>query len=287
MTVSQQLRARADEVLERHEAGELESALAAAESLAADAEAASTDDAVVRETLFTARFERAVLLTELGDALAAISAYADAESVPADLLDPDQRHEIAMARLNRGILCDSIGEHDAAIQAYEDLVVEFQDADDPVTADQVVRARVNLAGAFLAAGREPAALSTAEWLVEHLDGNEPGQAEQLAMAVRIRAAALRALGRVQDASVALTVERDLVDDTAVRVQMLAAQLEHARALLELGRSQEAASLTKSVADEVGDSPAPEFFDVEPWLGELCATLGVAHDGFDGRDGPGG
>ena len=104
MALSQQLRARADDVLELHEAGDLEEALTAVESLISDAQQAGAADDVVRETLFMGWFERAVLLTEVGEVRAAITAYTEAEAVPADVSDPDQRHEIAMARDRKSVV---------------------------------------------------------------------------------------------------------------------------------------------------------------------------------------
>jgi hypothetical protein len=84
----QQLRARADAVLELHEDGDLGAALTACERLLEDVTPEDAHDPVLRETLFTARFERALLLTELGELTAAADAYADAAATPADPTTP-------------------------------------------------------------------------------------------------------------------------------------------------------------------------------------------------------
>lgn len=268
---TQQLRAQADSVLERHEAGDVDGALAATESLIHEAQQADQQDEVVRETLFMARFEQAVLLTEFGELAAAAAAYAEAEAVPTDVSDPDQRHEIAMARLNRGILHDALGSHGEAIRAYEQLIGEFGDADDPVTVDQVHRARVNRAAAYLNEGRVAAAIGAADWLVARLDGRDPGQAEQLAMAVRIRGAALRAQNRLDEAVAAFDdIDRCVAQAPAVRGQVLTARVERARALHELGDDTAAIDL---IDGEVEEFPRePELLDARQALDALVAEL---------------
>src|SRR5690625_1212557 len=128
MSDPKNLRERADSVLELHEAGESDTALAAAQALAFDAAAAAdTTDPVVRETLFTSRFITALVLTDMGELARAADAYAEAAETPADLDDPDQRHEIAMALLNRGICLSMSGSFSAAIEAYEQLIAMFRE----------------------------------------------------------------------------------------------------------------------------------------------------------------
>jgi tetratricopeptide (TPR) repeat protein len=188
------LRAYADAVLEQHEVGDLEGALESCERLLAATAEGDLEDAVVRETLFTARFERALLLTELGELEVAAEAYAQAAATPADMDDPDQRHERAMAQLNHGICLVAADDHEAALRVYDELIATFRDAADPVTRDQVVRARVNRSAALLALGDPSAARAAAEELIEELDERDALDAEQLAMAIRLRAASLPGRG---------------------------------------------------------------------------------------------
>jgi tetratricopeptide (TPR) repeat protein len=261
----QQLRARADAVLELHELGDVDAALTACDGLIEDAaSAASADpaDPVVRETLFAARFERALLLTELGELSAAADAYEAAAATQADLDDPDQRHEVAMALLNRGICLDAIGDHRAALGAYDDLVGTFADADDPVTRDQVIRGRVNRASALLAVDEVHEALTVADSLIGELDPSEALEAEQLAMTVRLRAAALRALDRRDEAAASLAdVERCSDEDPAARSQVAAAQRERAEVLAELGRSDEAIAILEAAVARFTDDPDPVVVEV--------------------------
>jgi tetratricopeptide (TPR) repeat protein len=258
----QQLRARADAVLELHEDGALDEALEACERLVHDALASDADDPVVRETLFAARFERALLLTELGVLADAAAAYAEAAATPADPDDPDQRHEVAMALLNRGICLDAVGDHRAALAAYGELVGTFGHADDPVTRDQVIRARVNRASALLAIDELHESLTVADGLIAELDPAEALEAEQLAMTVRLRAAALRALDRRDEAAASLAdVERCTDEDPAARSQVAAAQRERAEVLAELGRSEEAIAILEAAVARFTDDPDPAVVEV--------------------------
>jgi tetratricopeptide (TPR) repeat protein len=258
----QQLRARADAVLELHEIGDVEGALVACEALLEDALAADVGDAVVRETVFAARFERALLLTELGELPAAAQAYADAAATPADLDDPDQRHEVAMALLNRGICLDAVGDHREALGAYDELIGSFGHADDPVTRDQVIRARVNRASALLAVDALHEALTVADGLIAELDPSEALEAEQLAMTVRLRAAALRALDRRDEAAESLAeVDRCTDEDPAARSQVAAAQRERAEVLAELGRPDEAIAILEAAVARFTDDPDPVVVEV--------------------------
>jgi tetratricopeptide (TPR) repeat protein len=258
----QQLRARADAVLELHDAGDLDDALATCEQLLEDAASGDPSDPVVRETLFAARFERALLLTELGELADAAGAYADAAGTPADLDDPDQRHEVAMALLNRGICLDAIGDHRGALEAYDELIGGFGDAGDPVTRDQVIRGRVNRASALLAVDDVHEALTVADVLLAELDPSEALEAEQLAMTVRLRAAALRALDRSDEAAASLAdVERCTDEDPAARSQVAAAQRERAEVLAELGRSDEAIAILEAAVARFTDDPDPAVVEV--------------------------
>lgn len=255
------LRARCDHVLELHEAGELDDALRAAERLADDAGDADLLDPVVRESLFTARFERALLLTELGDLEAAAEAYAAAAGTPADMDDPDQRHEVAMAGLNRGICLDAVGDHGGAIEAYDELLARFRDADDPVTLDQVLRARVNRAASLLAEDRVGEALTAAEVLIGELDPTDALEAEQLAMCVRLRGAALKASARIAEAADALAeVTRCAASDPAARTQVVAATRDRAQVLVELGRVEDAVAVLEEVDRRFEDDADPEVRD---------------------------
>jgi tetratricopeptide (TPR) repeat protein len=256
-----ELRAHADAVLEQHEAGDLEGALHSCERLLAVAETGDPDDPVVRESLFTARFERALLLTELGELEAAAEAYATAAATPSDLDDPDQRHELAMAELNRGICLTAVDDHEGALEVYDDVIATFQDAQDPVTRDQVVRARVNRAAALLALGDAVAARAGVEELIEGLDRYDALDAEQLAMAIRLRAATFQAEDRDADAAEALAAvaevaAEDTAEDTAARVQIIEASRERAELLAALGRFEEAATVANEVVARFSGDPDP-------------------------------
>lgn len=245
----QALRSQADGILELHEQGELDAALDACGALLAAADEADATDEVVRESLFTARFERAVLLTELGELEEAARAYAEAATTPTDLDDPDQRHELAMALLNEGICFDALGRTEEALRVYERLVVELGGADDPVTRDQVVRARVNRGAAQLELGRLPEALTVAEGLCGELDPADALEAEQLVMALRLRAQALEGLDRGREAADVLAeVERCSDEEPGVADQIAAALRERARLLDELGDREKAVALLDRAAE---------------------------------------
>jgi tetratricopeptide (TPR) repeat protein len=268
VTGPQELRARADVILELHEDDRLEAALEACDELVRLAREADPTDPVVRESLFTAWFERGLLLSELGDLRAAAEAYGEAAATPADVDDPDQRHEVAMALLNRAICLDASGEGEGelALATYDQLIERFGDADDPVTRDQVIRGRVNRAAALLAADRSEQALAGADALIGELDALDVLEAEQLAMAVRLRAAALRAMDRVDEAEASLTdVERCTDEDPAIRSQIAAAHRERAELLAELGRVEEAVDLLGATVGRFRGDP-------DPVVGEVVADL---------------
>lgn len=267
MTEPGQLRARADQLLELHESGELDEALAAAEALEEDAAAGEPDDEVVRETLFTARFERALLLTELGELEQAAEAYARAAATPADPDDPDQRHEVAMALLNRGICLETIGEPQAALSAYEDLVARFGDADDPVTTDLVVRARTNRAGTLRSLDRPQESIEELERIAAGLDPDEPLAVEQLLIGRRLRAAAARDLGRLEEALAAVSdLPGEDVIEPAVVVQRASADHDRAELLVELDRGEEAGEVLARLEELVAGDP-----DLAELADEVAAT----------------
>lgn len=263
MVSPQEARQRTDAVMELHEAGDLEEAVEEVESLLAVlSHGHDLDDPVLRESLFTARFERAVLLTELGDLDAAAEAYAVAATTPADLDDPDQRHEIALALLNRGICLDTVGDHETAVAVYADLVARFQDADDPVTLDQVVRARVNHAAALLALERTEEASTSAAAISTELDPTDVVTAEQHVMALRLQAAALRAAGDVDGAiEVLLRRGEATLEDPAARAQVAAAAQEHAQLLVELGQVPDAVTVLDEALEDADLEVDPEVTDV--------------------------
>lgn len=263
MVSPQQARQRTDAVMELHEAGDLEEAVEEVESLLAVLEDGhDLDDPVLRESLFTARFERAVLLTELGDLDAAAEAYAVAASTPADLDDPDQRHEIALALLNRGICLDTVGEHETAVAVYADLVARFQNADDPVTVDQVVRARVNHAAALLALERTEEASAAAATITTELDPTDVVTAEQHVMALRLQAAALHAAGDVDGAiEVLLRRGEATLEDPPARAQVAAAAQEHAQLLVELEQVGDAIAVLDDALEDADLEIDPEVTDV--------------------------
>lgn len=274
MTTSpQQLRARSDQVLQLHEDGALDEALEACEALLEDAVTLDPGDDVVRETLFAARFERALLFTELGDLDAAAGAYAEAAASPADLDDPDQRHEIAMALLNRGVCADAAEDPVTALHAYEELIERFGGAEDPVTADQVVRGRVNRAAALLTMGRADECLMAAREIAVSLDADDALEAEQLAMAVRLQAAALRELGRPHEAiGVLADAERCSDEDPAARSQVAAAHRERAELLADQGQLDQAIALLDRVVDRFRADPDPVVSDAVVELVDVEAAL---------------
>lgn len=258
----QRLRAQADGILELHEAERFPEALTACGELLQAAQAYDVGDEVVRESVFTARFERGVLLTELGDLAAAATAYGEAADTPTDVDDPDQRHELAMALLNQGICLDALDDAEGALAVYDQLVVRLGDADDPVTADQVVRGRVNRAAALRALGRWHEALTVAEALQAELDPHDVLEAEQLTMAARLRAAALRELGRQPEAvDVLAEVSACSEEEPATRAQVAAALGERAEALVDLGREREAIDVLEGATDRYLDDADPRVAEV--------------------------
>lgn len=266
--IPQQARARADAVMELHEGGELEEAVGEVRALLAALEGVDLEDPVLRESLFAARFEHAVLLTELGDLDAAAEAYALAACTPADLDDPDQRHEVALAALNQGICLDALGDHEDAVRVYADLIARFRDADDPVTADQVARAQVNHAAALLASGRPAEAATFAAEVRATLDGADVLSSEQHVMAARVEATARRALGDEEDALAVLEGLRNVTrEDDATRLQLAAAAQEAATLL------QEHASVGAAI--EVLDAAlVGRDEETDPEVAELLAELAL-------------
>lgn len=256
---SRLLRRRADRILELHEAGDLDGALTACEELIADATPLVHRDAVARESLFAARIERALVLTERGALEAAAQAYAEAAATPYDPEDPDERHEVAMALLNQGICLASIGRAEEALTAYEDLLERFSTADDPVTADQVTRARVNRAVALLELGRLEEAVGAAAQMVATLDALDVLDAEQRVMAARVQAAALHELGQPEAAERILATADDslAVDAPAVRLQVVAAQCERMELLSDLGRQREAGQVRDRTLMACADADDPD------------------------------
>lgn len=217
MATLQDLRVAADRVIELHEAGDLDAALALADQVAEAA--VLRDDEVARESLFVARFERAVVLTEREELTEAAAAFGEAAETPTDPNDPDQRHEVAMALLHRGMCLDAVGDSEAAIAAYDQLIDRFRGADDLVTRDQVLRARVNRAASRLEAGDAATVAEEAEELRLGLDPTAPLDAEQWILASRIRAAALIELGQNDLARQLLTEAAAIdLDDPAVSEQ---------------------------------------------------------------------
>lgn len=258
MIEPRELRRRVDDVLELHESGDVDLALQRCEELIdLTADPAAVDDPIVRESAFTARFERALLLTELGELDAAADAYADAAVTPTDEHDPDQRHEVAMALLNRGICLDAIGDHEQALGAYDELVVRYGDAEDPVTRDQVVRGRVNRAAALLMLDRPHEAATVAAALLTELSLTDALDAEQAVMALRLRAAAAEALeGPTAALAVLDDLDRIADDDPAVRVQLLTARLEQAEQLTVADAAQEAQRVLRDAVDRYDDDRDP-------------------------------
>ncbi len=259
----QEARARADAVMELHESGAADEAFVEVERLLTDlATGHDLGDPVLRESLFTARFERAVLLTEREDLDAAADAYALAAQTPADLDDPDQRHEIALAALNHGICLDGLGDHAGAAAVYAAIVERLGEADDPVTADQVARARVNHAAALLALDRVEEAAAAAEAVIDALDPGDVLDAEQHAMALRIRAEALTTAGRREEAIATLArASRVTREDAGARVQRAAAAREQGLALVGLGRTSEAIEVFDAALTGADTEQDPEVHDV--------------------------
>jgi tetratricopeptide (TPR) repeat protein len=220
MTSTQDLRRTADRLIELHEDGELDAVLTLADELAAAAASFGEDDEVARESLFVARFERALALMERGDVEAAAEAYRLAADTPADPDDPDQRHEVAMALLHLGMCQDAMEDAAGAVATYDEVTRRFGDADDPVTRDQVLRARVNRAASLLDEGDASVAAEAAAEVRNTLDPTVPLDAEQWLLATRVRAAALVELGQVDEARTLLAGATELeTDDPAVAEQL--------------------------------------------------------------------
>ena len=255
----QRLRHELDVILELHESGELEQALERCETLAErTADVGEGADPVQRETAFAARFERALLLTELGELDVAAQAYAQAAGVPVDESDPDQRHETAMALLNRGICLDAVEQHEQALDAYEQLITRFAHAEDPVTRDQVVRARVNRAAGLLALDRPAAAIDAVEQFEAELSRHDALDAEQLVLALRIAAAATAVLEEPEVAAAVIDGLEPLTDDDpAVRVQVAAARVEQADLLAEDAAAADRLALVLTRYEEDPDPAVQE------------------------------
>ena len=215
MDTIEDLRGAADRIIALHEDGEFEAALELADevvTVAAAAHERRRDDPIARESLFVARFERALLLAQSGRYVEAAGAFAEAADTPIDPEDPDQRHEVAMALLHQGMCHDQAGQIDEAIGAYETVIEGFALAGDAVTRDQVVRARANRAAALLMRGDLEAATAAAHELRQDLDPAAPLDAEQWVLAARIEAAALSRAGDVEQARDRLQATRQVTAD---------------------------------------------------------------------------
>lgn len=248
ITTTQQLRSAADRLIELHESGDLDAVLSLADEVSAAALGWVEPDEIVRESLFIARFQRAIALTEREDLTGAARAYAEAAETPSDPDDPDQRHEVAMALLHRGMCLDALDEPELAIEAYGRVVERFGGAEDPVTRDQVVRARVNRSVAWLNAGDPKAARTEAEDLAGELDRSVPLDAEQWIMTRRISAAALQSTGRAEQAvNVLSEVDTVELDDPSVLEQQASAELERAELLEALGDDDAAGRVRAAAA----------------------------------------
>ena len=208
---------------------------------------------------FLASFERAQVLAEHGDLTEAADAYAAAvEMAPSD---PDVAHRVATALLHRGICLEAVGDHAAAIEGYDDLVARFGGDDDPVIRDLALRARVNRAAAVLSTGRPGDAIGATDDLLVELDPTDALEAEQFATTARVRAAALRALDRTEDAAAALeAVERCADEDPAARSQVAAARRERAEILIDLGRIEQAIALLDRAVERLRADPDPLVAD---------------------------
>lgn len=185
----QALRAAVDRAFELHETGDLDAALAAYEDILALAPDGS--DPVTLESLFAARFDRAVVLTEVGELDRAADAFAAAAGgLPAD--DAEVAHEIAMAELNRGVCLQLLDRHDEALHVYTALLARFPDPGaDPVLHEQVAKAMVNRCATLATLGRAPAAVAAADAGLEQLaDVDHLWAAEQRDLLEDIRRAAL-------------------------------------------------------------------------------------------------
>jgi len=271
--IPQHARARADAVMELHEDGNLEEALVEVRGLLGDLDGADLSDPVLRESLFTARFEHAVLLTELGDLAAAQAAYGLAARTPADLDDPDQRHEVALAALNQGICLDALGDHAAAVGVYADLADRFRDADDPVTADQIARARVNHAAALLADDQPAEAAALASEVRATLEPHDVLSSEQHVMAARVEATALRTLGRLGEALEVLDGLTGVTrEDDATRLQLVAAAEEASELLVEEERVADALAVLDAALARQHEERDLEVAALLAQLAEVRARL---------------
>lgn len=197
----QALRALVDQGFELHETADLEATLAYYDALLADPPLGT--DPVTVESLFAARFDRAVVLTELGELEEAAEGYrAAAAGLPAD--DPEVAHEIAMASVNRGICLAMLDQHEAALAVYGEVAARFPDPSDPVTREQATKALVNRAATLEVLQRWDEALTAADDVLDRLaSDHDVWVEEQRLLARRIRAVALRALGREEEATILL------------------------------------------------------------------------------------
>lgn len=184
----QTLRAAVDRGFELHESGDLEVALGHYDGVLATASPAS--DPVTVESLFAARFDRAVVLTELGELEHAADAFASAAGgLPTG--DPDVAHEIAMAELNRGVCLQLLERHDAALTVYAAIVGRFPDPVDPVLREQVVKAMVNRCATLEVLGRRREAVDAVDAVLRYLDGcDDAWVGEQRALLRDVRRSAL-------------------------------------------------------------------------------------------------
>lgn len=192
-TSPQLLRAAVDRGFELHETGSLEEALAHYDRVLATTPA--TSDPVTVESLFAARFDRAVILTELGELELAADAFAAAaQGLPTD--DPEVAHEIAMAELNRGVCLQLLDRDEDALTVYSAVVGRFPEPVDPVLREQVVKAMVNRCATLGALGRRRDAVEAVDAALARLDGLEDAWAdEQRALLVGVREAALSSADR--------------------------------------------------------------------------------------------
>jgi tetratricopeptide (TPR) repeat protein len=275
----QQLRADADRILELHEDGRYDEALDACDEVVRLA--GDLDHPVVRQSAFVARFERALLLAELGELSPAAQEALDAtDAVPFDRDDPDQAHELAMLLVHAGTCHAADDDPATALAVYDRLLDELGGARDPVTREQVVRGRVNRAVALLALDRPEDALTSATQLVPELDPDDPAEAEQLGMVHRLRASALVVLDRTHEAIAALEAAVWLagVPIGGARAQAAAAQGERAELLAELGHADEAIALLDEAVDRFADDPeiAPVVADLRRVEADLLDATGQ-HD----------
>lgn len=185
----QRLRAAVDRGFELHETGDLDATLAHYDGVLADPPAGV--DPVTVESLFAARFDRAVVLTEVGDLEAAADAFATAaHGLPAG--DPEVAHEIAMAELNRGVCLQLLDRHDEALTVYSAILGRFPDPGaDPVLREQVTKAMVNRCATLEVLGRRREAVAAVDAALGELaDADDLWVDEQRALLAEVRRAAL-------------------------------------------------------------------------------------------------